>query len=117
MIREITVEAEVGKVYTGKVVRIEDYGAFVEILPNIVGLLHISEVSQRHIRNIRDVLKIGQTVRVKVISIDEDHKIRLSKKALEQNNYRPSGFDRPQHKKPFSYHNRQGKPRYDKNKF
>jgi len=117
MIREITIEAEVGKVYTGKVVRIEDYGAFVEILPNIVGLLHISEVSHRHIRNIRDILKIGQTVRVKVISIDEDHKIRLSKKVLEQNEHRPSPFNRPQHKKPYSYHNRYGKSRYDKKKF
>jgi len=83
MIREITVEAEVGKVYTGKIVRIEEYGAFVEILPNIVGLLHISEVAHQRVRSIRDVFKLGQTVTVKVISIDEDHKIRLSKKALE----------------------------------
>ncbi len=83
MIREITVEAEVGKVYTGKIVRLEEYGAFVEILPNIVGLLHISEVAHHRIRSIRDVFKLGQTVTVKVISIDEDHKIRLSKKALE----------------------------------
>jgi polyribonucleotide nucleotidyltransferase len=89
MIREITIEAEVGKTYTGKVVRIEDYGAFVEILPNIVGLLHISEISHRRIRNTRDVLKIGQTVRVKVLSIDEDNKIRLSMKALERNHYKP----------------------------
>lgn len=89
MIREITVEAEVGKTYAGKVVRIEDYGAFVEILPNIVGLLHISEIAHRRIRNVREVLKIGQTVQVKVLSIDEDNKIRLSKKALEQNLDRP----------------------------
>lgn len=113
MIREITVEAEVGKTYTGKVVRIEDYGAFVEILPNIVGLLHISEISHRRIRNIRDVLKIGQTVRVKVLSIDEDNKIRLSKKALEKGFYRPfdSGWNR--FKKP---HNRPYKTRYNKHK-
>lgn len=91
MIREITVEAEVGKVYTGKIVRLEDYGAFVEILPNIVGLLHISEVAHHRIRNIRDVFKIGQTVTVKVISIDEDHKIRLSKKALEEPPPPPAG--------------------------
>jgi len=91
MIREITVEAEVGKVYTGKIVRLEDYGAFVEILPNIVGLLHISEVAHHRIRNIRDVFKLGQTVTVKVISIDEDHKIRLSKKALETPPSPPAG--------------------------
>ena len=92
MIREITVEAEVGKVYTGKVVRIEDYGAFVEILPNIVGLLHVSEIAHRRIRSARDVFKIGDTVKVKVLSIGEDHKIKLSKKVLESPSYRP--YDR-----------------------
>lgn len=89
MIKEITIEAEAGKTYTGKVVRIEDYGAFVEILPNIVGLLHISEIAHHRIRNIRDVLRMGQTVSVKVISIEGDNKIRLSKKALEKNSSSP----------------------------
>lgn len=84
MIREITVEAEVGKTYTGKVVRIEEYGAFIEILPNIVGLLHISEISHYRTRNIRDAVKMGQEMQVKVISIDENNKVRLSKKALER---------------------------------
>ena len=117
MIREITIEAEVGKVYTGKVVRIEDYGAFIEILPNIVGLLHISEISHYRIRNIRDVLKIGQTVRVKVLSIDEDNKIRLSKRALEQDRPRPFDFNRDRNDKSSSYHNRNNKARDNKNKF
>ncbi len=84
MIREITLEAEVGKVYQGKVVRIEDYGAFIEILPNIVGLLHISEIAHHRVRSVRDVLKIGQTIEVKVLKVDEDNKIRLSRKALEE---------------------------------
>lgn len=84
MIGDITVEPEEGKVYTGKVVRIEDYGAFVEILPNVVGLLHISEISHQHTRKVKDVLKIGQTVQVKVLSIEDNNRIRLSKKALEQ---------------------------------
>ena len=84
MIREITIEAEVGKVYTGKVVRIEDYGAFIEILPNIVGLLHVSEIANYRVKSVRDVLKMGQFVRVKVINIDEDNKVRLSKKVLEE---------------------------------
>jgi polyribonucleotide nucleotidyltransferase len=105
MIREITVEAEVGKVYTGKVVRLEEYGGFVEILPNIVGLLHISEIAHHRIRNIRDVLKMGQTVRVKVLAIDEDNKIKLSKRALEQNSGRP----------PKQYQNRQKKSPYHQN--
>ncbi len=101
MIREITIEAEVGKSYTGKIVRIEDYGAFVEILPNIVGLLHISEVSHQRIRNIRDVLKVGQTIQVKVLSIDEDNKIRLSKKALEKEEPRPYEAYKPRYKKHY----------------
>lgn len=113
LISEITVEAEVGKTYTGKVVRLEEYGAFVEILPNIVGLLHISEIAPYRIRNIRDVLKMGQTVRVKVLDIDEDNRIKLSKKALEQNSFnRRSNSDHSHDKKPSSQNNR-----YNRNKF
>jgi len=84
MIREITLEAEVGKVYNGKVVRLEEYGAFLEILPNIIGLLHVSEIAHQRIRSVRDVLKMGQMLEVKVISIDEDNKVRISRKALEE---------------------------------
>jgi polyribonucleotide nucleotidyltransferase len=112
MIREITVEAEVGKVYTGKIVRLEEYGGFVEILPNIVGLLHISEIAHHRIRNIRDALKMGQTVRVKVLAIDEDNKIKLSKKVLERNSSRSSDFNQNRQKKSPFYHNR-----HNKNKF
>jgi polyribonucleotide nucleotidyltransferase len=83
MIREITLEAEVGKVYNGKVVRIEEYGAFLEILPNIIGLLHVSEIAHHRVKSVRDVLKMGQMLEVKVISIDEDNKVRVSRKALE----------------------------------
>ena len=84
LIREITLEAEVGKVYNGKVVRIEEYGAFLEILPNIIGLLHVSEIAHQRVRSVRDVLKMGQMLEVKVISIDEDNKVRVSRKALEE---------------------------------
>lgn len=101
MIREITIEAEVGKTYTGKIVRLEDYGAFVEILPNIVGLLHISEIAYYRIKNIRDILKLGQTIQVKVLDIGEDNKIKLSKKALEKNYHRRPDFDRPRQKKSY----------------
>jgi len=112
MIREITVEAEVGKIYTGKVVRLEEYGAFIEILPNIVGLLHISEIAHHRIRNIRDVIKMGQTVRVKVMAIDEDNKIKLSKKALEQNTYRRSDPLAPKPKRPPFDRNRDHKDKF-----
>jgi polyribonucleotide nucleotidyltransferase len=84
MIREITLEAEMGKVYNGKVVRIEEYGAFLEILPNIIGLLHVSEIAHHRVQSVRDVLKMGQMLEVKVISIDEDNKVRVSRKALEE---------------------------------
>jgi polyribonucleotide nucleotidyltransferase len=83
MIREITLEAEIGKVYNGKVVRIEEYGAFLEILPNIIGLLHVSEIAHHRVKSVRDVLKMGQMLEVKVITIDEDNKVRVSRKALE----------------------------------
>lgn len=115
MIREITLEAEVGKVYSGKVVRLEEYGAFVEILPNIVGLLHISEVAPYRIRDIRDVLKLGQTVQVKVLAVDEDNRIKLSKKVLEQQDTRrPFDIFRSGERRPYSDRDRRYK---EKNKF
>ncbi len=83
-VEEVTQTAEVGKIYIGKVVRIEDYGAFIEILPNVIGLLHISEISHRRIRSVRDVLREGQEVVVKVIAKDEYDRIKLSKKVLEE---------------------------------
>jgi len=116
MIQDITVEAEFGKTYTGKVVRIEDYGAFIEILPNIDGLLHISEISHQRTNNVRDVLKMGQTLEVKVINIDENNKIRLSKKALEQGPRRDDNSEKPYRSdKPYKKHpsqNRHNKNRY-----
>ena len=109
MIKELTQEAEVGKIYTGKIVRLEEYGAFVEILPSIVGLLHISEIAHQRTRNIRDVFKMGQTVRVKVMAIDEDNKLKLSKKALESNSYHRSDPLAPKPNNPDFYRNRDHK--------
>jgi len=83
MIQEITAEAEVGKTYEGKICRLEEYGAFVEILPNLVGLLHVSEVAHSRTPDIRDVLRLGQVVMVKVLSVEEGGKIKLSMKALQ----------------------------------
>ena len=112
MIRDITVEAEVGKDYTGKIIRIEDYGAFVEILPNIVGLLHISEIAHQHTRNIRDVMRLGDVIRVKVITIDENNKVRVSKKALEERpSYNEDFDDRSRDSNPHSYRDRDDKKR------
>jgi polyribonucleotide nucleotidyltransferase len=106
MILELTAEAELGQTYTGKVVRLEEYGAFVEIMPNIVGLLHISEVAPYRIASIRDVLKLGDTVTVKVVSIDPvDNKIRLSRKALEEGSASgPTDSGAPQPKRPHREH-------------
>jgi polyribonucleotide nucleotidyltransferase len=81
MIREVTATAELGKTYLGKVVRLADFGAFVEIFPGTDGLLHISEIAEHRIRNIRDELKEGDQVLVKVLAI-EGNKIRLSRKAI-----------------------------------
>ncbi len=112
MIQDLTAEAELGKTYTGKVVRIEEYGAFVEIMPNLVGLLHISEVAPYRIHSIRDVLKLGDTVTVKVVNIDPlDNKIRLSKKALEEGGGEGQGSSSPPPRSPSREHDRDRGPR------
>jgi len=74
-------EAEVGKEYLGKVRRITPFGAFVEILPNQDGLVHISELDHRRVNKVEDILSLGDQVKVKVIGIDAEGKIRLSRKA------------------------------------
>ena len=71
----------IGKTYLGKVVRLAGFGAFVELFPGTDGLLHISEISEHRIRDVRDELKLGDQVLVKVLSI-EGNKVRLSRKAL-----------------------------------
>ncbi len=81
MIREVTATAEIGKTYLGKVVRLAEFGAFVELFPGTDGLLHISEIAEQRIRDVRDELKVGDQVLVKVLSI-EGNKIRLSRKAV-----------------------------------
>jgi polyribonucleotide nucleotidyltransferase len=81
MIRDLLAEAEIGKTYLGKVVRLADFGAFVEIFPGTDGLLHISEVAEHRIRDIRDELKMGDQLLVKVIAV-EGNKVRLSRKAV-----------------------------------
>jgi len=81
MIGDITATAEVGKTYLGKVTRLADFGAFVEILPGTDGLLHISEVAEHRINDVRDELKEGDQVLVKVLAV-EGNRIKLSRKAI-----------------------------------
>jgi polyribonucleotide nucleotidyltransferase len=81
-IHYLTAEAEVGKVYDGKVKTITKFGAFVEILPGTDGLLHISEIDHKRIERVEDVFQVGDTVQVKVVDIDTAGKIRLSRKVL-----------------------------------
>ena len=82
MINALVKEVEVGETYEGIVRRIEKFGAFVEVLPGKDGLVHISELEHRRVNNVEDVLKVGDTVQVKVIEIDDKGRINLSRKAL-----------------------------------
>jgi polyribonucleotide nucleotidyltransferase len=82
IIQELTATPELNKTYLGKVQRITDFGAFVEIMPGTDGLLHVSEIANYRVKDVRDELKEGQQVLVKVINIDPTGKIRLSRKAL-----------------------------------
>ncbi|HHW20581.1 polyribonucleotide nucleotidyltransferase [Thermodesulfovibrio thiophilus] len=80
IIKGITQEAEPGKIYMGRVTRIADFGAFVEILPGVEGLLHISQIADKRIQKVSEILKIGDQIPVKVIEIDELGRTRLSRK-------------------------------------
>jgi polyribonucleotide nucleotidyltransferase len=84
IIQELTATPELNKTYMGKVQRITDFGAFVEIMPGTDGLLHVSEIANHRVKDVRDELKEGEQVMVKVINIDPTGKIRLSRKALLQ---------------------------------
>jgi len=81
-IKEITMEPELGAVYEGTVVKVADFGAFVQITPGAQGLVHISQLDTRHIKRVSDVVKEGDVIKVKVLDISRDGKIRLSRRAL-----------------------------------
>lgn len=82
IINGITAEAEVGKIYTGKVTRLMNFGAFVEILPGKEGLVHISQLSTEHVGKVEDVVSVGDEIVVKVTEIDQKGRINLSRKAV-----------------------------------
>jgi polyribonucleotide nucleotidyltransferase len=96
IIQELTATPELNKTYLGKVQRITDFGAFVEIMPGTDGLLHVSEIANHRVKDVRDELKEGQQILVKVINIDPTGKIRLSRKALLQE----EGAKQPQEAAP-----------------
>jgi polyribonucleotide nucleotidyltransferase len=106
IIQELTATPELNKSYLGKVQRITDFGAFVEIMPGVDGLLHVSEIAKHRVKDVRDELKEGEQLMVKVINIDPTGKVRLSRKALlpdvegglppaPEAGGRPHGSDRP----------------------
>lgn len=84
IIEEITREAEVGQVYNAKVKRIEKYGAFVELFPGKDALLHISQISTERINKVEDVLKLGDSIEVKVTEIDKQGRVNASHKAINE---------------------------------
>jgi polyribonucleotide nucleotidyltransferase len=86
IIENLTREAVVGEIYTGQVVKIEKFGAFVELWPGCDGLVHISKISDKKVAKVEDVLQVGDVIAVKVIGIDEKGRINLSRKDVINNN-------------------------------
>jgi len=83
-IKGLTEEPEIGKIYSGKVVGIKDFGAFVNIMPGTDGMLHISRISEQRVNKVEDVLKMGQEIKVKIDAIEQNGKIALTMKGVEQ---------------------------------
>ena len=114
IIQELTATPELNKSYLGKVQRITDFGAFVEIMPGVDGLLHVSEIAKHRVNNVRDELKEGEQLMVKVINIDPSGKVRLSRKALleptEDGGATTGGEQAPNSSEP----REQGAPRQDR---
>src|SRR3989304_3996588 len=104
MIAALTESPEIGRIYTGKVVRTTDFGAFVEIMPGMDGMVHISQLADYRVEKVEDVARLGDELTVMVINIDEAGKIRLSRQALlaggapeeaMDRDRKPSGGGRP----------------------
>ena len=81
-IEALTAEIKVGRVYTGKVCAIKDFGAFIEIAPGKDGLCHISELAEGYVRSVTDVCNVGDKLEVKVIAVDDQNRVKLSRKAV-----------------------------------
>lgn len=85
MINELIMDIELGEVYLGKVTRVEDYGAFVELLPGKLSLLHVSQITGERLKSAKDLIKVGDVLKVKVIEIDEQGRIKVSLKDVPSN--------------------------------
>jgi len=83
-IESLTEEAKLGKIYSGRVVNVRDFGAFIEILPGQDGFCHVSELAEGYTKNVKDICKVGDTVRAKVIAIDEQGRVKLSLRAAQR---------------------------------
>ncbi len=83
-VEDLTADVEVGRIYEGRVAKLMDFGAFVTILPGKDGLVHISQISEERVQNVSDKLKEGDTVKVKVLEVDKQGRVRLSMKAVEE---------------------------------
>jgi len=95
MVEALTAEVTVGKVYEGKVVSIREFGAFIEILPGTDGLCHVSELDTAYVKKVEDVCAIGDTLKVKVIHIDDQGRVKLSRKAVLQEERGETGDQAP----------------------
>jgi polyribonucleotide nucleotidyltransferase len=82
-IERMCAEVKVGAVYNGRVTSIKDFGAFIEVIPGQDGLCHISELADGYVKRVEDVVKLGDQVRVKVLSIDDQGRVKLSRKAIQ----------------------------------
>ncbi|WP_271001196.1 polyribonucleotide nucleotidyltransferase [Listeria seeligeri] len=108
IIEDIVREVQVGEVYTGKVRRIEKFGAFVELFKGTDGLVHISELAHERVGKVEDILKLGDEVTVKVIGVDHQGRVNLSRKVLLEKKEQPEGDKKPQAEK--KYYPKKDKP-------
>ncbi|MBM5604283.1 polyribonucleotide nucleotidyltransferase [Listeria seeligeri] len=108
IIEDIVREVQVGEVYTGKVRRIEKFGAFVELFKGTDGLVHISELAHERVGKVEDILKLGDEVTVKVIEVDHQGRVNLSRKVLIEKKEQPEGDKKPQAEK--KYYPKKDKP-------
>jgi polyribonucleotide nucleotidyltransferase len=100
MVKSLATEPEIGTVFKGKVTRLMKFGAFVEILPGVEGMVHISELDVKRVNRVEDAVRIGDEVEVKVIEIDEMGRINLSRRALLPGGDRPREGRSPREGRP-----------------
>jgi polyribonucleotide nucleotidyltransferase len=99
-VKSLATDPEVGAVFTGKVVRLMKFGAFVEILPGVDGMIHISDLDTKRVNRVEDVVNVGDEVEVKVIEIDDMGRVNLSRRALLPGGDRPREDRKPREGRP-----------------